>query len=48
LVAGGAAVMFLGLAIAVLAHLRPLLSFDAAVSDAALRTALAHPHGARR
>jgi undecaprenyl-diphosphatase len=43
LIAAGAAAAFLVLAIAVLAHLRPLFRFDAAVSDAALRTALAHP-----
>lgn len=43
LIAVAAAVVFLALALAVLAHLRPLLSFDAAVSNAALRTALAHP-----
>jgi undecaprenyl-diphosphatase len=43
LVAGGAAAGFLALTLAVLGHLRPLLRLDAAVSDAALRTALAHP-----
>jgi undecaprenyl-diphosphatase len=43
LFAAAAAVAFLALALAVLARLRPLVSFDAAVSDAALRTALAHP-----
>jgi undecaprenyl-diphosphatase len=43
LIAAGAAVAFVALAVAVLAHLRPLLRFDVAVSDAALRTALAHP-----
>ena len=41
--AAGAAVAFLALTVAVLARARPLLGFDAAVSDAALRTALAHP-----
>jgi undecaprenyl-diphosphatase len=43
LIAAVAAVAFLALALAVLAHLRPLLGVDAAVSDAARRTALAHP-----
>jgi undecaprenyl-diphosphatase len=43
LTAGGAAVAFLALALAVLAHFRPLLRFDAALSDAALRAALDHP-----
>lgn len=43
LIAAAAAVAFLALALAVLAHLRPLLGFDAAVSNAALRFALAHP-----
>lgn len=42
-IAAAAAVVFLVLALAVLARLRPLLSFDAAVSNAALRMALAHP-----
>jgi undecaprenyl-diphosphatase len=43
LTAAGAAVTFLALTLAVLAHLRPLLSFDAAISKAAFDTALAHP-----
>jgi undecaprenyl-diphosphatase len=43
LVAAGAAVLFLALALAVLAHLGFLFRFDAAVSGATLRTALAHP-----
>jgi undecaprenyl-diphosphatase len=43
LIAATAAVAFLALAVAVLAHLRPLLNFDNAVSNAALRVALAHP-----
>ena len=43
LIAVGAAVVFLALALAVLARLRPLLGFDAAVSAAARRAALAHP-----
>jgi membrane-associated phospholipid phosphatase len=43
LVAAGAAVAFLALTVAVLAPLRPLLSLDVAVSQAALHTALAHP-----
>jgi undecaprenyl-diphosphatase len=43
LTAAGAAVAFLALTLAVLAHLRPLLSVDAEISMAALDTALAHP-----
>jgi undecaprenyl-diphosphatase len=43
LVAGAAAVAFLALALAVLGHFPSLLRFDAAISEAARRTALAHP-----
>jgi undecaprenyl-diphosphatase len=41
--AAGAAIAFLGLTIAVLAHSRPLVRLDNAISEAALHTALAHP-----
>jgi undecaprenyl-diphosphatase len=43
LVAGAAAVAFVALTLAVLGHFPPLLRFDAAISEAARRTALAHP-----
>jgi undecaprenyl-diphosphatase len=41
--AAGAAIAFLGLTIALLAHSRPLVRLDNAISEAALHTALAHP-----
>ena len=43
LTAAGAAVALLALTLAVLAHLRPLVSVDGAISEAALHTALGHP-----
>jgi Flp pilus assembly protein TadB len=48
LIAAGAAVAFIALTLAVLAHLRPLLSLDAAISRAALTPRWQIRFGARR